>query len=132
MSSLAEVSWRVVVVLGTIALVRPLLSITGLADDWGRPETPIAATVVISTIWVVAGALVRRPVETLVLTGLTYGLLALVLSAILSPILDGELGGPLTHPVAPFALMAVNATWGAACGLLGWGVRGLRHRSDRC
>lgn len=128
MSPLAELPWRVSVGLGALALVRPVLSMSGLADDWGRPQTPIVATAAISVVWTAVAGVVRRPVETLVLAGLSYGVMALALSAVASPVLDGELRGPLAHPVAPFALLAVNAVWGAACGLAGWGLSGLRRR----
>lgn len=113
-----HVSWRVAVLLGTVALVRPLLSITGLSDGWGRPATPLVATLVISVLWVLAGRRTPYPLETLVATGLVYAVLATLLSAILSPILDGELSGPLANPAALVGLVALNVVWGAVCGLI--------------
>src|SRR4051794_8699528 len=49
-TALQRVSWPFVAVLAVAALVRPLLSVTGLADDWGRPATPLLATVFVTIV----------------------------------------------------------------------------------
>ncbi|WP_435769610.1 hypothetical protein [Nocardioides sp. SYSU DS0651] len=112
--------WPLVVALGAFALVRPLLSITGLADDWGRPATPLVATAVITLVWVLAVVVTRqtRPVATLLAAGLVYAALSVTLSAILSPILEGELQGPLTNPFAVISVAVVNVAWGAVAGVV--------------
>jgi hypothetical protein len=117
---LQRIAWPFVAVLAVVALVRPLLSITGLADDWGRPATPLLATLFVTIVWVVAIYLVvpDEPVLTAVLAGVAYAVLAIVLSGILSPIIDGELNGPLAHPVAILPMLVVNAAWGAFAGLV--------------
>jgi len=103
-----------------LALVRPLLNIAGLSDDWGKPATPLLATAAITIIWI-AGVVVTRqakPVLTLVLAGLTYAVLAMAMSGVLSPLLGGELRGPLTSPLAIPGVLAVNAFWGLLAGLI--------------
>ncbi|MYR32906.1 hypothetical protein GTW20_11670 [Nocardiopsis alba] len=107
--------------LGALALIRPLLNVTGIADALSPgPTVPVVTTVVITAVWVTAVVVARvpRPLLTLVHAGLAYGVFAVVSSAILSPLLQGELQGPLTHPFAPVSVLAVNALWGALSGLL--------------
>lgn len=117
-ASLSGVSWRLVVALGAFALLRPLLSISGLADHWGKPATPLLATAVISVAWITAVVITRqeRPLETLVLAGLTYAVFAAVLSGVLSLTLEGVLQGPLAHPFALVAMLVVNGVLGLLAG----------------
>jgi hypothetical protein len=123
-----RVSWPLVVTLAVVALVRPLLSVTGLADDLGRPATPVLATVAITVVWVAVVVATRaaQPVLTLLLAGLTYGGLAVVGSAMLSPLLDGELRGPLAHPASIVPVLMVNVLWGALSGLVAQWLIGRR------
>src|SRR5690606_40748902 len=67
-----SIPWALVLVLAGVALTRPLLNMTGLAQLWGKPATPLIATAAITGIWVMAMVLSRhpRPVQTLVLVGL--------------------------------------------------------------
>ncbi|MET9296470.1 hypothetical protein [Streptomyces sp. NPDC003077] len=115
--------------LTAVALVRPLFSLLGLSDALGKPATPLLLTLVISLTWIAAVGLrrVREPLLTLVVTGLAYALAVLVLSAILSPLLTGRLQGPLAQPQAIVPLFAINALWGALCGLAATGLRKARH-----
>ncbi|WP_461143192.1 hypothetical protein [Salinifilum aidingensis] len=114
-------SWPLALALGAFALVRPLLSMTGVMDDLGRPVAPLAVTAVISAVWIVVVGLsrVRHPVVTLVGAGLVYGVLAVVLSAVWSLLLTGQLQGPLTTPwgVGVVATLVVNVVWGAVTGV---------------
>ncbi len=114
-------SWLMASALGTFALVRPLLSMTGVMDHLGRPVAPIVATAVISAVWIVVVGIsrVRHPVLTLVGAGLVYAVLAVVLSAVGSLLLTGQLQGPLTTPlgVGVVATLVVNAVWGAVTGV---------------
>ena len=118
--ALDGVSVPLVVALGAFALVRPLLSVTGLAESWGRPATPLVATALITAVWVavVVATQQRRPVVTLVGAGLVYAVASSVLAAILSPFIDGRLEGPLSFPPALFAVLWVNALWGAIAGVI--------------
>lgn len=130
MDDIKNLQWSLVLGLGALALARPLLNITGLAEQLGRPLVPLLATLVISVIWIAAVGLSRvaQPVLTLVFAGLAYGVFTIVLSAILSPFLTGELQGPLATPfgVGIVAVLVVNAIWGAITGVIALLVQQLR------
>jgi hypothetical protein len=119
MNKLKQLHWPLIIGLGALALIRPVMNITGLMEGLGRPFGPILMTVLISLAWLAIVVLVgvREPLLTLVFTGITYGVFALLLSAILSPMLTGQLTGPITHPVAIVAVLITNAIWGALVGL---------------
>ncbi|SFS80817.1 hypothetical protein [Saccharopolyspora flava] len=129
----AGLSWPLIVVLGVVALVRPVLSMTGGMDVLGRPWAPVVVTALISLLWlgVVVWRDERRRVLTLTFAGLVYGVLAIVLSGVLSPVLRGELMGPLASPggVGVVAVLVTNAVWGAAVGWVAWAVGLVRHRA---
>lgn len=133
MSDLKSLRWPLVLGLGAFGLVRPVLNITGVAEDLGKPLTPVLATIGISLVWIVAVGLARvaEPVLTLVFAGIAYGVFAIIVSAILSPILLGELHGPLANPASIVGVLAVNALWGLITGLLALGVRRLRNVRTR-
>ncbi|MFF7653432.1 hypothetical protein ACFZCY_27005 [Streptomyces sp. NPDC007983] len=117
--------------LTAVALIRPLCSVTGLSDALGKPATPLILTAAISLTWILVVGLGRAPgpVPTLVAAGLGYALAVLVLSGVLSPALTGRLQGPLAQPIAIVPLFAVNALWGALCGVCAEGLR--RRRAGR-
>ncbi len=123
-----SLSWPLVLCLGALALVRPLMNVTGLADAIGRPAAPLLATLVLSVVWVVAIVVARppAPLATGIAVGLAYGVLAIVLSAVLSPILTGELQGPVANPFAIVPMLLTNAVWGALAGLAAKGLLALR------
>jgi hypothetical protein len=88
--------------LGALALIRPIMKITGIMDLIGQQFGSILMTILISLSWLII-VVVRRvphPVAILVGAGMSYALFAIVLSGILSPLLHGELQGPLTNPFA--------------------------------
>ncbi|MBB6672920.1 hypothetical protein [Cohnella nanjingensis] len=116
--------------LAAFACLRPIMSITGLSEQIGKPVASIGMTVIITIVWIVAAIVARvpQPVVTLTLTGIAYGVLAIVLSGILSPILTGELQGPLRHPFAIIAVLATNAIWGCISGLLATAALRARKR----
>lgn len=120
MNKLNQLHWPLIIGLGALALVRPLMSITGLLDLLGRPTSAIAVTVGISLLWlvIVVGTRVRRPFLTLVAVGVTYGVFAILLSAILSPMLTGVLTGPSTNMAATISVLITNAIWGGIVGVL--------------
>lgn len=117
-----------VALLTAVALVRPLSSVTGLADALGRPLTPLLLTAFISLVWILAVGLSRvpEPLLTVVTAGVAYALAVLVLSGILSPVFTGELRGPLARPQAILPMFLVNGVWGAVCGACALGVRRMR------
>jgi hypothetical protein len=125
MNKLEQLHWRLIINMGALALIRPLLNITGAMEGLGRPFGPIFLTILISVVWlaIVVFANVRNPLLTLVCAGITYGVFAILLSAILSPILTGTLAGPITNPLAIVAVLITNAIWGGIVGLLGLAIR---------
>jgi hypothetical protein len=129
MNQLEQLHWPLIVGLGALALLRPLLSIVGLMEGLGRPLGPLLVTALISLAWLVIVVMsnVRRPLLTLVWTGITYGLFAMLLSALLSPILHGQLMGPLTNPLAAISVLLTNAIWGGAVGLVALAVQRVRN-----
>lgn len=124
-----DIRWPLATGLGLVALMRPVLNIFGVMDEV-KPAGPVVATVAISAVWVVTILLARapRPVLTLVVAGLSYGVLAIALSGIVSPIKDGELRGPLATPIAIVPVLTVNALWGLLTGLVAAGLRRVTRR----
>lgn len=120
MNKLDQLHWPLIIGLGALALLRPLMSITGLLDRLGRPTTAIAVTIAISLLWlvIVVGTHVRRPFLTLLCVGVTYGVFAILLSALLSPLLTGTLMGPITNVAATISVLITNAIWGGTVGVL--------------
>lgn len=133
-TSATSLNLPLVLGLGALALVRPLVSTVGTqlgtADP---PAVPVALTLAISLIWITVVGLGRtgRPLLTLVLVGVAYGILSILLSAVLSPILTGRLQGPLATPIAIVPVLLTNAAWGLLCGAVALLVRNLRARRAR-
>lgn len=127
-----SVPWSLVLSLGALALVRPLMSATGVSEAIGSPWAQLGSTVLITVAWVSAVVVARvpRPFLTLVLTGLVYGVLAILLSAVLSPILTGGLQGPITNPFAMVSVLLTNALWGTAAGGLALAFRAVPGRGS--
>ncbi|SEH51047.1 hypothetical protein SAMN05192559_101915 [Halobacillus karajensis] len=115
-----NLSWKLIVALGAMALIRPLLSGTGVLDMIGQPTASLTVTLAITIIWImiVITKNVPRPVATLAGAGLVYGIAAIIISGILSPILTGELQGPLTNPLAVISVLITNGIWGLIAGSL--------------
>lgn len=117
-SSVIKENLLLILGLGALALVRPVMKMTGIMDFIGQSFGSILMTIVISLAWLVI-VLARRvphPVSVLVYAGMSYALFAIILSGIASPILNGELQGPLTNPFAVISVFAVNALWGLIVG----------------
>ncbi|MBA0128058.1 hypothetical protein H0B56_21140 [Haloechinothrix sp. YIM 98757] len=135
MADIKNVRWALVLGLGAFALIRPVLSMTGGMDALGTPLGPVLVTAVISVVWIAAVVLARvaEPVLTLVLTGLAYGVFAIVLSAALSPIVSGELQGPLatSFGFAVVPVLLVNALWGAVTGAIALVITGRRREQGQ-
>lgn len=111
--------------LGALALIRPIMKMTGIMDLIGQAFGSILMTVLISLAWLMI-VLVKRaafPVVILVFSGLSYALFAIILSGIASPLLNGKLQGPLTNPLAMVSVFAVNAIWGLIVGVIANALR---------
>lgn len=119
MDSLKRLHWPLIIGLGALALVWPVLNLTGLMDLLGRPVGPLLVIVLISLVWLGAMLLskVREPLLTLTATGAIYGLFAILIGALLAPLVDGQASGPMSHPIAIVMLLLTNSIWGALVGL---------------
>ncbi len=119
MNKLNQLHWPLIIGMGALALIRPLINITGIMEGFSRPFGPLVVTVLISVAWlaIVVFARVREPLLTLICIGITYGVFAILISALLSPLLTGTLSGPITNPFAIVAVLITNAIWGALVGL---------------
>ena len=122
--------WGLILGLAALALIRPVLRMTGIADGIGTAVVALVSTVVVTVVWVLVVGLSRleRPVAVLVATGVGYAVLAVALSAVASPVLDGELRGPLANPIALAPLILINALWGLVAGALAAGLQRLTGR----
>ncbi|MFD1414858.1 hypothetical protein [Oceanobacillus jeddahense] len=107
--------------LGALALVRPLMKITGFIHIFGNEAVgSIAMTILISIAWIliVVKKGVQNPIQVLTLAGVSYAAFAIILSGILSPILDGGLQGPLTNPIGFISVFITNILWGLVLGVI--------------
>lgn len=111
--------------LGALALIRPIMKMTGIMDLIGQAFGSILMTVLISLAWLMIVLFKRTayPVVILVFAGLSYALFAIIISGIASPLIDGKLQGPLTNPLAMVSVFAVNAVWGFIVGLIANALR---------
>ncbi|WP_228813191.1 hypothetical protein [Nocardia otitidiscaviarum] len=127
-----RLNWPFIFGLGALAMTRPLARIVEDRAGIEFPAlTPLLMTLAITVVWIVAvgSSRVREPVLTLVLAGLTYGVLAIVISAVFSPILLGEFAGPLANPIAIPQVLMVNALWGLIAGVLALALQKLTGRT---
>ncbi|MPV38090.1 hypothetical protein GB881_13725 [Georgenia subflava] len=121
-------SWPLVLGLGAVALLWPLMQLTGLADAIGRQATPLVVALAVALVWVGVVGLGRapRPVLTLTLAGVAYGVYLLVLGIVLGPAL-GDGGIPLSAiPWAMAPMLALDAFYGFLAGLLALVVQNVR------
>lgn len=122
--------WLLIPGLAALALIRPIMSMVGLSRAIGQPYASIAVTLLISLVWLAVAVRARfsRPIVTLTLTGLVYGIFAVLISAVLSPVLTGQLQGPATNPFAFVSVLLTNAFWGLAVGVI---ARAVMPRDER-
>ena len=113
-------NWKLIATLSAIALVRPLMSMTGISDAIGQPIASISATLIISAIWILTVFMKQesQPIRTLLFVGMGYGIFAIIISGVFSPILTGHLQGPLTNPFAIVSVLITNAIWGLIAGVI--------------
>lgn len=125
-----EFQWPLIVLLALSGLIRPVLSVAGVYDDlgaFGHPWAPLLVTLLLAIGWlaVAVTAQVRRPVLTLTLAGLGYGLAAITLNLVLHLFLDSAEWIPAPGYVA---ILGWNAAQGAVLGAIALGLRRLRER----
>jgi hypothetical protein len=123
-------SWPLIIGLSALALLWPLVALTGLDELLGGSR-PFVLIAVIATLWVGVVGLgrVARPILTLTLVGLGYGTVLLLLSFVSSALGVRELGGPATvTPLISVVPLALNTGYGALAGVIAAGVQRLRGR----
>ncbi|MFP3714838.1 hypothetical protein [Puerhibacterium sp. TATVAM-FAB25] len=93
-------SWPLVLGLGSLALLWPLVELTGVAGVLGQPSASLLVVGLTAGAWVLGVGLGRvpRPVLTLTLAGGLYGALLLAVSSVLG-----------LRPEVPAALLVVGA-----------------------
>lgn len=122
------VPWAVVAGLSALALLWPLTGLTGVLGT-GAPRA-FAIIGITAAVWigVVGLGRVPRPVLTLTLTGLAYGIVGVALGQLV-PVLAGY-GGPGGSGVEPawtiIPALLVDTFVGAVAGLVAAGVQRLR------
>ncbi|MCP2265682.1 hypothetical protein ACFQHV_03955 [Promicromonospora thailandica] len=125
----APIPWGVVGGLAALSLLWPLTGLTGLFGT-GAPRAFLIIGVT-AAVWigVVGLGRVPRPVLTLTLTGVAYGLVAALIAAVV-PALSG-FGGPGAAGAPAWTLvpaLVVDGLWGALAGVVAAGVQRLGGR----
>ena len=110
-------SWLLILGLASLSLLWPLTTLIGIGQ--GAPRALILITV-IAVVWisVVGFGRVPRPVLTLTLTGLSYGVISMVVATFF-----GGVDGPIW---TVFAALFVDTFWGAIAGLLALAIQQMR------
>lgn len=120
-------SWPLVVGFGSLALLWPLVDVVGLDEALGQPATALLVLAVVGLAWVLGAGLGRvpRPVATLTLAGVVYGVLLLGLSLALDvrPSVDGRIAA-----VVAIMEIARSAGLGALAGVLARQLQNSRAR----
>ncbi|NUO59928.1 MAG: hypothetical protein HOV71_25290 [Hamadaea sp.] len=127
---LRRLPWPLILGLGGLALVHPLISVTGLADTFGDAVTHLSVLAAISVIWIAVVGLsrVERPVLTLTAAGSAYGVIELAIGGVVGVFADDPSTG-LDLSLLGFALIPVlltNGIWGAFTGLIALLVQRMR------
>jgi hypothetical protein len=120
----STIPWTVIAGLAALALLWPLSGLTGLFGTGAPRALTIVGITAVVWIAVVGLGRVPRPVLTLTLTGVAYGLVT-VLLGLLVPALGG-FGGPSGAAWTMIPELFMNAFWGALAGLAAAGVQRLR------
>lgn len=129
MNQLANLRWGLIVFLGTVALVRPLLSITGAYDYLGGATERVVVTILIAAVWIGAVVTLRdpRPLLTLAAAGAAYGIFTIFLQQVMWNLVLGEVPAeaPDSTPilvVSWVAILLTNTIYGAILGLVATGL----------
>ncbi len=113
------VAWPTAVILGLLALARPVAHLVARANDVHLGVGSVAVVLAVSVVWIVVGAARRiNAVPTLMAAGLLQAVASAVLAFVSTWIADGVPGGPLVRPTALLFLLAAGALWGLVCGAL--------------
>lgn len=119
----AGIQWPLVLGLGSMALLWPLTALTGIGGTGAPRALAIVGFTALVWIAVVGFGRVARPVLTLTLTGVVFGLVAMAASIVFGGVgLPGEDAAAWT--VVP--ALAMDAFWGFVAGVLALGVQKIR------
>ncbi len=117
------VQWPLVLGLGSMALLWPLTALTGVGGTGAPRALGIVGLTALVWIGVVGFGRVARPVLTLTLAGLVFGLVATAMSFAFGGVgLPGENAAAWT--VIP--ALAVDSLWGFVAGLIALAVQNAR------
>lgn len=118
--------WPVAIGLGSLAALWPLAELTGVNDALGQPAAPLLIMAAVAATWVAVVGLGRvpRPVLTLTITGITYGVLIVLLGAIFGNRGEGVNG--LISVIASGFELVQSTVFGAVAGLIAYAVQSLR------
>ncbi|MFE5342274.1 hypothetical protein ACFQ80_18765 [Isoptericola sp. NPDC056578] len=121
----AGISWPLVAGLASMALLWPLTGLTGLGGTGAPRALGIVALTAVVWIGVVGFGRVPRPVATLTLTGLAFGVVALLVSTLFGgmSVGFGDDGAPAWTALPA---LAMDAGWGALAGVVALGVQKAR------
>ncbi|NUR73772.1 MAG: hypothetical protein HOU81_23410 [Hamadaea sp.] len=127
---LRRLPWPLILGLGGLALVHPLISVTGMDDTLGEAVTHLGVLAAISVIWIAVVGLsrVERPVLTLTAAAAAYGVIELAMGSVVGIFADDPSAG-LNPALLGFALIPVlltNGIWGAVTGLIALLVQRMR------
>lgn len=113
-----EIQWKLILGMASLALIKTLLSLIGLVGVFGKPVSNLEITLIISILWIfiVNSKSVKRPVLTLFLTGITFGVFVLIISTFASVIFTGNIQGPITNGFAFRGILVINGLWGFIVG----------------
>lgn len=119
--TLKHLPWKLILILALLLMIRPVLSILGVFDRLGSWAPPVV-TILVDISWLVIAVKQRlkRPVLTLAMAGVAYG----VISTLLAIVIQSFQPSPEAPSIAILAtgvLLAnvlINGVWGAALGFL--------------
>jgi len=127
-ASRAGVSWPLVAGLASMALLWPLTGLTGIGGTGAPRALGIVALTAVVWIGVVGFGRVPRPVLTLTMTGLAFGVVALAVSTLVGGIGLGGGGAPAWTAVPA---LVMDAGWGALAGVVALGIQKARGGGAR-
>lgn len=126
--ALQGVSWKLVIILALVQLIRPIMSTTGLFDDL-KPQGPLIVTTTIVLIWIgtVVIGKVKEPIKTLALAGAVYAVFSILMAVFLQAFFDWSeeetVAIPLLLTAGLIGSVIYNVLVGGFLGLVAVGIR---------
>lgn len=109
--------------LASMALLWPLTALTGIGGTGAPRALGIVGLTAVVWIGVVGLGRVPRPVATLTLTGLAFGILTMLMSTLFGGV---GIGGEGAAAWTAVPALAMDAGWGALAGLVALAVQRAR------